>query len=306
MRKFFTLYLFAFLFLWGCKKETPVQSKNSSPEIASLSAEHPNLYIGESTQITCKAVDPDGDKISYSWESTGGSFSTTNTSTVTWYAPNYQLPKSPIWYLISVDVEDSYGNAANSESITITVSNPEPEKPKYLFLHPTDDAYVYSSDPNTNFGSDGGLNTGNVYSGNYYSYIKFNLSSIPTNIEISDVKLELTVAQNAQAMKPVADVFCYYISDQNWSEKNINFTNKPPKPQYVIYILRNVTFDVGSTQEIDLTSDFKSRIGSISNYSVVLISGSFSYNGTTIQDYGAFYSKETNLGPTLNITYFDK
>lgn len=303
MKKFLPFYFVVLLFLAGCKKETPVQPKNYPPEITSLSAEHPSLFIGESTLITCKAVDPDGDNISYSWKATGGSFSTTNTSSVTWYAPNYQLLRSPLSYLIYVDVEDSYGNAAGEESITITVSNPAPEKPQYLYLYPTDDAYVSSSQPNTNFGSELGLYTGD-YLSNYSSYLKFNISSIPTNIDISKVDLEITVAQDASTIKPVTDVFCYYISNQNWSERSITYSNKPPKPQYVASILRDVTFHLGSIQRIELTSNFKSIVNTDSNYSLLLVSGSFSYNGSVVKDYGSFYSKETNLKPTLVIEYY--
>ncbi|MFC2021121.1 PKD domain-containing protein, partial [Chloroflexota bacterium] len=60
---------------------------NHSPVIESMTANPLRVRIANTSVIQCTAFDKDGDKLTYTWEATGGSISGTGT-TVTWTAPS--------------------------------------------------------------------------------------------------------------------------------------------------------------------------------------------------------------------------
>ena len=107
----------------GPSSSTP--GGNQPPVISSLTPEQTQVHASGDIEIRCTAEDPDGDKLSYEWAATGGSFSETGASAgavVTWKAPvdygNYD---------ITVTVEDGKGGNVQS-SLTLTVgSNQSPQ-----------------------------------------------------------------------------------------------------------------------------------------------------------------------------------
>jgi len=95
-------------------------SQNSLPQLTNLVAQPASIARGEASSLTCEASDPDGDTLTYSWTSTGGSISGTG-STVTWTAP-----ATVGTYTVTVSVSDGKeGTATRSVSITVTNRNPE-------------------------------------------------------------------------------------------------------------------------------------------------------------------------------------
>ncbi|MFC1892422.1 Ig-like domain-containing protein [Chloroflexota bacterium] len=100
------------LFGSACGTEGPV---NQIPIIASVSGEPASVGPGGTATITCVASDPDGDKLSYTWSTTGGSLSGTGKS-VTFTAPD-----AAGTYVISVTVDDDNGGTAD-KSHTVTVA----------------------------------------------------------------------------------------------------------------------------------------------------------------------------------------
>ena len=93
-------------------------TQNQSPTINSLTADPTTVSPGGTSKISVSASDPDGDPLSYTWSTTGGSLSSnTGPGPVTWYAPG-----STGNYTVTVSVTDNKpGHTPVSRSTTITV-----------------------------------------------------------------------------------------------------------------------------------------------------------------------------------------
>ena len=88
---------------------------NDPPAIISLGAQPDHVVPSGNCQITCHAVDPDGDELSYNWSAGGGSISGTG-MTVNWTAPDSEGS-----YNVTVTVTDGRGGEVMNQVI-ITVS----------------------------------------------------------------------------------------------------------------------------------------------------------------------------------------
>jgi hypothetical protein len=56
----------------GCEKKVVNNAGNNNPEIVSLTTTSAKLGLGQPAIIKCQATDPDGDMLSYVWESSDG------------------------------------------------------------------------------------------------------------------------------------------------------------------------------------------------------------------------------------------
>lgn len=92
---------------------------NHQPAITNLIAEPPRALPGGSSQISCSAVDTDGDELTYNWSATGGEINGEG-ATVTWTAP-----PSEGSYDITVTVLDGRGSEV-TDTKTIEVRTNEP------------------------------------------------------------------------------------------------------------------------------------------------------------------------------------
>ena len=92
---------------------------NSLPQLNNLLAQPASVARGEVSSLTCQASDPDGDTLTYSWTSTGGSISGSG-STVSWTAP-----ATIGTYTVTVSVSDGKGGTV-TRGISITVTNRNP------------------------------------------------------------------------------------------------------------------------------------------------------------------------------------
>ena len=98
-------------------KEEPVDDdSNKKPVIQKLTADPSKVRMGEKLSLFVTASDPDGDELSYSWESNAGEFSGNNVS-MTWTAPLGAPCCTPGPYLISVTVQDGKGGSDSVEII---------------------------------------------------------------------------------------------------------------------------------------------------------------------------------------------
>lgn len=87
-RIFIVLGIILFLlmvFYWGCSSGPEI---NRPPSISSIIAEPESIFTGGSTTITCFATDPDGDNLTYTWNSYELGTFTGSGATVTWTPPD--------------------------------------------------------------------------------------------------------------------------------------------------------------------------------------------------------------------------
>ena len=99
MIKFYSPAFLIFLFFCGC------EIKNSPVEILFIDSSDSVAFSSDIVKLYVNATDGDGDKISYSWTSSGGDFSV-NKDTAFWTAPNQSG-----YYNISCKVSDGVGSS---------------------------------------------------------------------------------------------------------------------------------------------------------------------------------------------------
>jgi len=158
-------------------------------------------------------------------------------------------------------------------------------------LNPIADAYTQSSNPDTNYGSSTDL----MIDGSYGRvYVKFNLSSIPSNSVIISATLKLY--DHSTASYEV----CVYPVSADWSESTITWNNQP---DYNSSLQSCVTTPSTSGQWVswDVTDIVEEWVeGGLENYGFVLKA---SENGLE-----KFYSKEysdSSKHPELIIEYVE-
>lgn len=95
---------------------------NNDPVIEGLQVETGQVILSGSSGVECRATDPDGDEMAYSWSATGGLFSQETGPVTTWMAPH-----RPGSYRITVTVTDGRGGEATQESVIRVIDNTPPE-----------------------------------------------------------------------------------------------------------------------------------------------------------------------------------
>ena len=95
---------------WGC---------NSNPAISEVKLSSDIVYVDKQYELTVKASDSDGDKLTYKWTVSGGTLTADNLETVKWNTPS----KSDD-YEVKIVVQDSKGGSS-SKSISVYVGNVE-------------------------------------------------------------------------------------------------------------------------------------------------------------------------------------
>jgi hypothetical protein len=107
-----------------------------------------------------------------------------------------------------------------------------------MTIAPSDDAYVRSQAPTTNFGaadfldSQGGTDSYTCNSdhrplpGEAYTYLKFDLSKVPADAVLASAKLVLT-SRTGYFFGGDPDQHLRFVGDDNWSESKITFRDSP-------------------------------------------------------------------------------
>jgi len=91
-------------------------------------------------------------------------------------------------------------------------------KSNYLYLLPSDDAYVSSLAPTTNYGS---TTTMKVQLEYYYSYIKFDISSL-SSIDVNSVKLRIFFNKSIEGT-----LYINEIDSNTWDEESVIYNSRP-------------------------------------------------------------------------------
>jgi len=89
--------------------QVTISLTNSTPSISSVITDSLCIYPYNSTLVTCKAIDDDGDLLSYNWQKTGGTISGTG-SNIIWTAPS-----TPGTYTITCTIDDGFGGISTMQ-----------------------------------------------------------------------------------------------------------------------------------------------------------------------------------------------
>lgn len=308
MKKQIFIFLIITL-MFSCKKNGSEEHEpplNSAPKITSISADKTVLNSGESTNVFCAAHDDDGDQIEYNWSCDCGTFNVTSVSAVTWYAPTVYWQTT---CKLTVTVSDSHHNDVDSKDLIITVLVPEPVVITKT-LYPTDDSYVSSGVPDGNYGNEPNLYTGQVDYGGagvsyYLSYLKFDVSSIPSDAQIEKAELILITSYNNTLIKPTGNTYIRWVPNSSWYEGNITYSNRPDPESTILTTIQDITFDVTSEQKFNIKYHFEDNFNSDSKYSLMVRTAFIS----TTYSFCGYYSKEApggSLRPNLYVEYTTK
>ncbi len=102
---------------WRCKTEATIfEQLNEPPRISAIEAGRHTLFIRDRTRITCRAMDPDGDSLSYQWQTSENSIEGEGSSII-WWAPEVSAE-----YRVTCSVRDKFGGM-DKEEITLYVFN---------------------------------------------------------------------------------------------------------------------------------------------------------------------------------------
>ena len=75
-----------FTILISCSEST--EPKNILPEIRAIEANPPTVFLGNATEVSCTAIDKDGDKLTYEWTADAGTFENPNVAKTKWTPPD--------------------------------------------------------------------------------------------------------------------------------------------------------------------------------------------------------------------------
>ena len=160
-------------------------------------------------------------------------------------------------------------------------------------LEPVADTYVDENNPVTNYGGESYLALEDDIGGDeFLIFIKFDLSDLPSDAEISSVKLRL----NTMWVSATKNIGAHRVTDTTWEELNITYNNKPSHAAAVTDAV-NVGYE-DIWYEWDVTTD----VTSLDDYSWAL------KIETLVQDWEWvwFYSKEIGFfgeEPELEVSY---
>lgn len=195
----------------------------NSPPTASVSADPTFGYCPFTVQFIGSGTDEDGSIDSYYWDFGDGDDTGSQNPSHTY--------NSPGTYTVTLTVTDDKG-LTDIDTITITAY-----RKTSFSLIPTDDSIVHANHPDNNTGSEPGYLEylgvaqnpyGSIHGPFEISYLKFDLSDIPSSSTIKSAYLEVYL-EYVIIVYPDPDP-CVRIlrsMDVSWSENTITWNNKP-------------------------------------------------------------------------------
>ena len=155
-------------------------------------------------------------------------------------------------------------------------------------IYPTDDTYISKNQPSQNYGSNNYFLVGrdDWFNTNCDALIKFDISSIPSNIKVF---AKLYLYYYDYNLNPANREYSIYRITSNWDENTATWINQPSYVSTMTDILI-VTESTGIWLEYDVSDDVQSFIdGKTDNYGWI-ISDMDEY--TAQDNYAFFHSKE--------------
>ena len=254
-----------------------------------------NQFI-EGAVVTCGILSDTTDVVGGYWIDSVSAGNQTITATATGYDP----------YSNSMTV---LAGETNSHDIYLTQSI------NSVTLYSTADAYVSDGSPNSNYGSAGGLSTGEVDFGgpsytSYRAFVKFDVSSIPANAQITKATLYLVAGRNSVPCDRTssATVTISEVLNTSWTENGLTYINMPSTFKW-IYSKTVSNFDDCTSHQHSF--DVKDAVqdwvtGTNPNLGLSIKSSSIWNAFYQIDyDYCTIYSKEVSAGagPWLYVEY---
>jgi len=166
-------------------------------------------------------------------------------------------------------------------------------------LYSTVDAHVNSSSPNTNYGNADSMYV-SANSEQDFTYIMFDLSSIPLEANIISAKLKvyLSSAGGEIYWYPADRIGAYYCSNNSWTEHGITWNNKPsfssqPTDSWAFTLI----YTVEVYKSWDVTADVRTALpsGTLTNV--------LKFENKTGDGYAVFQSSEDTSKPKLEVEY---
>jgi chitodextrinase len=206
----------------------------------------------------------------------GLAIATTSGPSATGYSDTTVSPSTT--YTYAVDAFDAAGNHS-PQSAAASVTTPSSNL-QTITLNPVADSYIDSANPAVNHGTSTQLRVDG--SPLVYSYLKFDLSSIPGTITGLTLQVQATSSSAAgYAVRSVAD--------STWGESTLTWNNAPPIG----------SSDVGQSGAFSANTLTTVNVSSLINGNGLLSMAMIGINSTAI----AFSSREGSVKPQLVVTY---
>ncbi len=190
---------------------------NRPPTQPTLTTDKIRYYVGDTIIATASgSVDPDGDPITYYYmfyDYTLGtilqSWSTTNT---------YTIVAGEDGHVIRV-----FAKACDDKGACSVETYKDVGVVKVVALYPTDDAFVDALSPSTNFGSDTDLLVDSCFWWTDRTFVKFDLSSIPSGSYVLNGTLQLYVYDTRATNRN----YGAHRVTASWTESSITWDTQP-------------------------------------------------------------------------------
>ena len=192
----------------------PVSVLLNAPPVVALTAPADNAQFAApaSIMLTASASDFDGTiaQVQFFRGSVSLGVDTTSPYSVTWSGAASGA------YTLTAVASDNRGAVVASAPVTVRVT---------ATLTPTADSYVRASNANSNFGSGTTLTVqqGNSNSNIRWTYMKFDLTSVPS---ITTAKVRLFGAVSATTSTTIQTAV-YSVSSTTWTETGLTWNNRP-------------------------------------------------------------------------------
>ena len=202
---------------------TPTPIPNRPPTVQ-ITTQDKTIDGGESVALKATSADPDGDRLTYSWWSTSGSFTSVSALNSTWKAPVSQ--RTAVKYTVVITASD--GDLFATDSVTFTVRMlPVPSKPTIQSGVPGSRRGWIALDWN----STAGASAYQILQLKNGSYTVLNSTTSPAEVSIDQSETTAVVLGLDPDAQQVYSFKVRAINQYGWSDSDAFEVNIRPRPQ---------------------------------------------------------------------------